>query len=420
MKILNHSHSGFIAKTQTDTTSGVKQDVYRFCINDERINRNGWKTITAGIDFSAYLSNPVVLLFHDDSEFPVGKAINVFADQEKLYADIVFHEQDDESILTKKLVDLGVMTRTSIGIKPTAESTPIPIPPEDRMKYPFWRDVIDVFTQSELREISMVTIPANDGAGLIEKLTSAFNDGILQSSDKATLSKIISINENDTRRINQQFSKENSMKTLEEANAEIGRLQTNIGTIGAEKTALQTLADKLQSDVTNLSAELESTKSQLTAKEAELVQKNQIYDELAKQHDEGKLKLIEAQVDADIASLSDKILPAENNEQNQFKLRRDLLHLKSKAETLVDVDGKPLYDAKIAEIQSRKSLNSLTKPLGTSNLSADEDYLSYSSLDLDKPDEAERWSNYVQAYAEKNKLEYEAAHKILITKTGGK
>lgn len=354
---LNIALTEFVNKIQSEG-----KDVYRFCVSDERINRNGWKILTAGIDFKDYLDNPVVLLGHW-GDIPIGKAINVFSEAEKLFADIWFHAENEESALVKKLVELGVLSMTSIGIRVLKRGTPIPISPEDRDKYPIWQDTIEVFTQSELREISIVPIPANPGAKYQEKLNNAINQKLFTTNELERLSGLLTTIpglDNTTDEINKKFFTPNNLKeldmTLEEAIRENGVLKT-------EKAALEKRLETANSKINDLEKEGfdKDTKTAALQKENDSLASELEAAKTAIQ--QNQLKIAEAQVEADIAGLSDKILPAENNEENKYKLKRDLLHLKINETSLIDADGKSLYSVKIAELKDRKSLSNLKQEI---------------------------------------------------------
>ena len=70
------------------------------------------------------------------------------------------------------------------------------------------------------------------------------------------------------------------------------------------------------------------------------------------------------QVRLDIERIKDKILPAENSEENKYELEQELIMLKTLSmDEKYRINGKTPYDKRIEEIASRKSLSSLEDPL---------------------------------------------------------
>jgi ATP-dependent protease ClpP protease subunit len=201
---------------------------------------------------------------------------------------------------------------------------------------------------------------------------------------------------------NNSFSKETPMKTLEEAISEIGALTVKNENLTTERTSLQSKADKLQHDVTNLTQQLETVKGELSAKVTEL---NKVTSEnitMLAEKAKSQEQLIIALVDTDIAKLADKITPAENSDQNQYKLRKDLIHLASDKEKFVDADGKPLYDVKIAEIQARNSLGYLTQHMPAPQDNVSIEALTADVFDRSNPKHQALIAKEARARAEKN------------------
>lgn len=134
-------------------------------------------------------------------------------------------------------------------------------------------------------------------------------------------------------------------------------LTASFEALQANHTALKTEKQEIVNQVQALTAEKTQLKEQLDA----IAQEN---TKFSAQIAELKSKEIENQVKLDMASLSDKILPAENNADNSYALTAELLWLKGfDNDASAVVNGKSPYARKIAEISARASLNNLTQPL---------------------------------------------------------
>lgn len=137
------------------------EDVYTFIFSTNKIDRDEEIVITEGIDFTNYLSNPVVLKSHKSYELPIGKTLRLWiertAEKTLLLGDIVFGS-DNESQEIKAKVDSGVLRAVSIGFKCIE-----------------WiyneNSDIRTFTKTELLEVSMVSLPANPDAIRIKQLS---------------------------------------------------------------------------------------------------------------------------------------------------------------------------------------------------------------------------------------------------------
>lgn len=256
----------------TKTTSGEGKDIYRFVVNTDIINRNGWKTLSEGISTTDFLKSPVLLLNHDDYNFPIGKVVgfelaNAKHSGKQLIADVVFHEESEESRLAKKLVDLGIMTSTSIRIRPTEQGEPIQITEQLRKIVPAWVEKVEVYTKSDLREISLVNIPANTGARIKEKIKSAYEDKKL-SEQEFTLAAAMLHEENETQ-INNMVLCTNEGTDMSFEIENVG-LKKDIEILQASNKAFEADKKQLEGKLTAVTDELEKLKTVSAATAAEL------------------------------------------------------------------------------------------------------------------------------------------------------
>jgi len=135
----------------------IIQDIYTFVVSTPEVDRYGTIIVPSGIDYTAYLNNPIVLAQHDSDDWPIGKCLGFAMNGENLEATLQFHRITDEACEVADLVAAGYVRAVSVGI--------IPIESEEQT---IDGKRITVYTKSELVEFSVVSIPANREA-LIKK-----------------------------------------------------------------------------------------------------------------------------------------------------------------------------------------------------------------------------------------------------------
>lgn len=126
------------------------QDIYTFVVSTPEIDRYGTIIVPAGIDYTAYLGNPVVLLNHDADELPVGRCLGFALNGENLEATLQIHRLTDDACEVADLVKAGYVKAVSVGI--------IPLEWEEKT---IDGETVTIYTKSELVEFSIVSIPAN-------------------------------------------------------------------------------------------------------------------------------------------------------------------------------------------------------------------------------------------------------------------
>lgn len=182
-------HTTNIIKQKDVTISDYPEgkEVYRFCISSENIDRDGDIVVQKGINYDNYIKNPVVFWGHEWGSIPIGKVVSVAYDEteKKTYADVLLgstqHAQDIET-----LVKEGIVQATSIGF---------------RIKDWDYDDELDAFLikQSELLELSLVGLPANQDAVASEEksheeevksstITTNLSDTIVSTNGVTTIS----------------------------------------------------------------------------------------------------------------------------------------------------------------------------------------------------------------------------------------
>ena len=134
-----------------------QSDIYTFVVSTPEVDRYGTIIIPSGIEYTAYLKNPIVLAQHNADEWPIGKCLGFMMNGENLEATLQFHRLTEEACVVADLVAAGYVKAVSVGIIPT-ESEEQTIDGKKIIVYP----------KSELVEFSVVSIPANRDA-LIKK-----------------------------------------------------------------------------------------------------------------------------------------------------------------------------------------------------------------------------------------------------------
>lgn len=126
---------------------------YKFRASTGDIARDGMAIPADSWDLTNYRRNPVVLLGHDYSTLPIGRA-EVDIDAEGLIADVEFDHDDPMAQAVMRKIDRGMLGAMSVGFQIHAwrQATP---PTADR---------------TELLEASIVAVPADPGALVMRSL----------------------------------------------------------------------------------------------------------------------------------------------------------------------------------------------------------------------------------------------------------
>jgi len=126
---------------------------FRFIGTSEAKDRDNEIVLIDAWDFSNYKNNPITLWGHENRSLPIGKTVAILKDEVKkvIYFDIEFSESYDFAKTVKGLVEEGILRATSVGF---------------RVNDWEWDEKSDalVFTKTELFEISIVNVPANQDA----------------------------------------------------------------------------------------------------------------------------------------------------------------------------------------------------------------------------------------------------------------
>jgi HK97 family phage prohead protease len=144
-----------------------ENDLYTFVVSTPEVDRYGTIIVPSGIDYTAYLNNPIVLAQHDSDEWPIGRCLGFAMNGENLEATIQIECITEEGKKLNKLINAGYVKAVSVGIIPKEyEEQTI-----DGQK-------VTIYTKSELVEFSVVSVPANRQALLKKSMKTLLQDSI--------------------------------------------------------------------------------------------------------------------------------------------------------------------------------------------------------------------------------------------------
>jgi HK97 family phage prohead protease len=144
-----------------------ENDLYTFVVSTPEVDRYGTIIVPSGIDYTAYLNNPIVLAQHDSDEWPIGRCLGFAMNGENLEATIQIECITEEGKKLNKLINAGYVKAVSVGI----------IPKEYEEKTIDGQKVT-IYTKSELVEFSVVSVPANRQALLKKSMKTLLQDSI--------------------------------------------------------------------------------------------------------------------------------------------------------------------------------------------------------------------------------------------------
>lgn len=135
----------------------MKNKAYKFTVHDDSVNTYGFRMLTEGANLEEFRKNPVVLYNHNDWEAPIGRADNIYKENGKLVAEIVFDEEDPKAAEIAGKVERGFLRMASVGAWPPEEATDDELMKLEGQTGP-------TITRWTLREISVCPIGANHNA----------------------------------------------------------------------------------------------------------------------------------------------------------------------------------------------------------------------------------------------------------------
>lgn len=144
-----------------------ENDLYTFVVSTPEVDRYGTIIVPAGIDYTAYLNNPIVLAQHDSDKWPIGRCLGFAMNGENLEATIQIECITEEGRKLNKLINAGFVKAVSVGI--------IPVEYEEQT---IDGQKVTVYTKSELVEFSVVSVPANRQALLKKSIKTLIQDSL--------------------------------------------------------------------------------------------------------------------------------------------------------------------------------------------------------------------------------------------------
>lgn len=146
------------------------EDIYRFVITSNTPDRYNDVVEAQGGDFSHYMRNPVVFYNHNThgDMLPIGKCLSFAVVEKKIVADVVFDREDEYAQKIENKIKRGFLNAVSIGFIPLAgyEARPEELGITAESLRPM-SNTIGVYTKWEIIEFSVVGIPANTDALLV-------------------------------------------------------------------------------------------------------------------------------------------------------------------------------------------------------------------------------------------------------------
>ena len=140
-------------------------------ISTTSIDRDGEVLLPSGIDLKDFRKNPVVLLNHDQGGLPIGRALSVKRQSDGIIAEVQFaerpagHPSSVEWIpdTVFNLFQQGILKAFSVGFIPLEMREPT-----DKDMKKFGDDVRNVISKWSLLEFSVVNVPANQDALVLQ------------------------------------------------------------------------------------------------------------------------------------------------------------------------------------------------------------------------------------------------------------
>lgn len=210
----------YIMKRTEPATS--KQDTVSFVASTSSPDRYGDIIDQKGWILENYKKNPVVLLNHDSNQLPIGKG-HVHIRDGQLVIDVQFDQEDERAREVERKAKKGFMNAVSVGFRPLESKSRSELPEEN--KYYGKRGMY--YSKSELLEVSIVTIPANGEATMLEqKFYNAIKEDLIEEvksiiKENMFVGKhILSVSEEDDRYIVEFAKMPSEESALEEEEIE--------------------------------------------------------------------------------------------------------------------------------------------------------------------------------------------------------
>ena len=146
----------FVAKTETDTDERTVTAV----ISTASVDRENEVLLPKGMDYEAYMKNPVVLWAHDYRGEPIGRSLWMKKGRKEIKAKVKFAETE-QAEQVYQLFKGGFLKAFSVGFIPHKMHEPTE---EEIKKHSEWAEARRIYDEWELLEFSAVPVPANPEA----------------------------------------------------------------------------------------------------------------------------------------------------------------------------------------------------------------------------------------------------------------
>jgi HK97 family phage prohead protease len=149
-----------VMKDYTSVTKAIGDRQIRVIVSTADVDRAGDVVVPEGIDFAAYKNNPVVLFQHDHDE-PIARCAEIGVVGGRVEATVQFPDAgvNSKSDEVYGLIKSGVLNAVSIGFIPLERVAMDQKEPWGPFK----------FMRSEIIEFSVVSIPCNANALIVER-----------------------------------------------------------------------------------------------------------------------------------------------------------------------------------------------------------------------------------------------------------
>lgn len=226
-------------------------------ISDESVNCYGTRILTAGIDFSQYEKNPVLLYMHDRSNGVVGLVKNLQVKDGELLGELEFDCATELSQRLKKQYEFGSMRMVSGNFQILETSGDESLVQDGQTS--------QTITRCKLFEVSAVDIGGNDNAIV---LSSPDGDRLPMAKDMDGKSAFLPLLNNDNKSNNPLNKVEMELKALAlslglketateaEVNAKIEALKLASGKVAGLETQVKNL-EQQQKDAADAQEQLQ-------------------------------------------------------------------------------------------------------------------------------------------------------------------
>ena len=158
-----------IIKTYVISKANLDEDkrIFRATITDQTVDRDKEVILAKGMNIKEFKKNGIIL-FNHDKNMPIGKSIDIkrVGDALVMTGKLALEGTISEADKIWQLIKQGILKSMSIGFM----GTEFRMPTKEDIK-DFGKEVIRVISKSQLLEVSVVSVPANQNA-----LITAFKD----------------------------------------------------------------------------------------------------------------------------------------------------------------------------------------------------------------------------------------------------